>query len=59
MARRGIILAIVGVVCWIATLAIVLSSVFNSRKINANMRGVGQAHHSDNRNERSRITVID
>jgi hypothetical protein len=55
MARRGLILAIVSIVCWIAMLAIVLSNIVSSRKISANMRGVWQAHRSDDRNKRSRM----
>jgi len=53
MTRRGLILAIVGTGCWIALLAIVLGSVFASRKV-ANVRGAtvaggrqGQARLSD------------
>ena len=55
MARRGLILAIVGAVVWIALLAIVLGSVITSKKISAKVRSVGQTHLADNPNERSRM----
>ena len=44
MARRCM-LRIVGGVIWVALLAIVLSSIFGSEKLNAAPRSVAQPHH--------------
>jgi hypothetical protein len=45
MARRGMFKTL-GVLIWATLLAVVLTSIFTSEKINATPRSAGQFHHA-------------